>query len=208
MFPRRSQLLIFASAVVVLYYIRIFHLCRRHGKSIMGVTAPNVPENDFADTISILFGKYKWMCPPVVYKIMLYFYLYCFQKIKISSNEWVGWFSIKSLTQKYSWSFGHGHLKFSSFFSKINTWPPAEFDCLHRIDRRYGIFWEDICFQLQVLFLGTYMNSNIDESLKPHMDKNVLGLLSCETCQTGRRKSAGCSLYKVVTPDLEGGEYL
>ena len=47
------------------YYIWIFHLCRQHGKSIMGVTAPNVPENnieDFANAISILVGNALDFC--------------------------------------------------------------------------------------------------------------------------------------------------
>ena len=44
----------------------------------MGVTAPNVPENDiedFANTISILFLRCIDKCDPMVYKIMLYFNL-------------------------------------------------------------------------------------------------------------------------------------
>ena len=62
------------------------------------------------------------------------------------------------------------------------------------------------------------MNSNIDESLKPHMDKNVLGLLSCETCQTGEEKAlAGVftkwspltwrveSIYRYDDRKVEGG---
>ena len=36
-------------------YIRFFYLCRQHGKSIIGVTGPNVPENknggDFANAL-------------------------------------------------------------------------------------------------------------------------------------------------------------
>ena len=60
----------------------------------MGVTAPNVPENDiedFANTISILFFfRCIDKCDPMVYKIMLYFNLSLtssFEKIKISTKD-------------------------------------------------------------------------------------------------------------------------
>ena len=139
------------------YYIWIFHLCRQHGKSIMGVTAPNVPENnieDFANAISILVGNALDFCQ--------FFYVWHWLShighLTLTVSHWT--FDIDCLQLDiWHWlsHFGQWTLTLSHLLLSFprSTLGQSELQCLHRIDRRYGILWgEDICFgQLQILFL-------------------------------------------------------